>query len=270
MGGTYLYICLPESDPPTTQWSKVNTEFLESEVLREYFSNLELTLAAIKKENYYGRYDALNVEIFLRDPDVLDDCYPSPARTILREILREFHNWRDSITLPEGKDFFIFGQAIHDHSLCSIAEHSNFCDKDENVALFNYKALTINDDICITSDHVEFHIANLLDSPQLTSWFVNNRIPSRLFHDTKKHPENNGIPWQGASALKCGIDAAQNLLNSAVGESSTLYNFDSVNQAWIKFMFDNAYGDNGELLYHGYHLDIDSVEVPSAIKKMFK
>lgn len=271
MSVTYLYLHLPESEPTSTRWSKSNAELLQPSMLHEFLHSLGKSITSIKDENFAGKYDSKNLENFLSAPEILDDLYPRPIRKVLRTLLKDsFDDWRFLANNLYGKQFSIYGEYITDHTVCKIAEHSSLCKQRENFLLFNYHALTLKGTIPVVIDNIKREIISVQNIKELVSWFSENRVPKRSFHATNKHRANNGGNWKNASSLNCSVEHAQALLNSAIGDSNTLYNFDETNQSWLKFMFDNTSGPDFEKLYHGYHLHIDTPEVPDKIKKQLK
>lgn len=269
MDGTHLYIIFPESNPYSTPWTNSNEIYLEDAQFIDFIKELELQLLGIRNENYYGKYDSENISSFLNDLTVLEDLYPNPPKKIVRSILKNFVNWREEhVNFLTGHT--IYGQAITDHLFCKMSNHFNALEGNENLALLNHKAININNDIEILSNNINARIPNLNTPEKLRVWFHTNRIPAREFHDTQKHRAENRGNWDNASPLKCNLDEAQKLLNSAIGDKDTLYNLDNDNNCWIKFMFDNAYGKSGQRLYHGYSLNINTQEIPEKIKRQLR
>jgi len=268
MPGTHVYVYLPESDPGSTPWTRLNTDYLEDTQMVKFLGELDNSLASIEHENTIGKYDSHNINAFLRDPDLLDDYYPRSARKILRNILREYIDCRPDIESLSPQIVTLFGQKIIDHCFCAIAKQLATQQHNENTVLLNFYSITINNEITLTFENTNYTVINIKNKALLESWFYENRRPVRIFHDTKKHRQNDGGNWQGASKLLCNQDHAQQLLNSAIGEKKkALFNYDKSNNSWIKFMNDNTTGAQGETLYHGYHLDIDSMEIPDKVKK---
>jgi len=270
MNGTYLYIILPESESTTlyTPWNLLNEEYWEYENFVEFVKELSSYLLQIKNENFFGKYDLLNILSFLKELEVLEDLYPNSPTRILRSILKNFEDWRKDLNNWVGDEYIIFGQGLKNHSLCKISNHLSSISENENIALLNHKALSFRDDITINFNRKSNCIPNINSIEKISTWFQKNRIPCRKFHDTDKHKENNNGNWDNASPLRCTLQQAQNLLNSAIGDKTTLYNIDIQNNCWIKFMYDNVEVPIGQKQYHGYSLDIDSVEIPDAIKKI--
>lgn len=266
---THVYLILPESEPASTPWTKLNDGLLEYSIISEFLKSLEIYLAEIRYEEYQGKFDSNNINSFLANFDILEKCYPNPITRILQKILlnRKFSNVRSEAIVPKHT-YKMFSQNLGDHFISVICEIHNPITANENFVLINFDAITVStSEIFVQFEDSGVSLPNLLAKEQIREWFSQNRIPSRLFHDTSKHREQARSTWPEASQLLCSIDDAQLLLNTAIGLRKTLYNFDSNRNCWIKFMYDNVCIDN-QLYYHGYNLDIDSLEVPNEIKKI--
>lgn len=92
---------------------------------------------------------------------------------------------------------------------------------------------------------------------EIDNWLQNNRL-KRQFNDTDmRHIEGNPSHIKGKSPLLGGIGGrpnAANLLISAIGDKNRnkgLMNFDTTNNAYIWFEYEN---DNPQNKYHAYHL----------------
>lgn len=270
MNGTHLYIVLPESESTNlnTPWTLSNEEYWEYNNFVEFIKELSNYLSHVKNENFFGKYDLLNIISFLKEMETLEDIYPNSPTRILRGILKSFEDWRNDENNWVDDEYIIFGQGLKNHSICKISHHLSLISENENIALLNHKALNPRDDITVTFNRETSCIPNINSIKKISTWFQENRIPCREFHDTAKHRLNNGGNLDNASPLLCTQEEAQILLNSAVGENTTLYNIDVQNNCWIKFMYDNVEVPIGQKQYHGYSLDFDSLEIPETIKKI--
>ena len=63
----------------------------------------------------------------------------------------------------------------------------------------------------------------------------------------------------------CSEQAAKELIHTAIGESKNeLFNYDSNRDMILVFKYEN---ENPQNMYHGYHVDSNSTDVPSHILK---
>jgi hypothetical protein len=111
---------------------------------------------------------------------------------------------------------------------------------------------------------------------ELDKWLVDNRLKRNYNMDDNRHIENHPqsqINSHNKSPLIGGISGkpnAANLLENAIGDkrdSKDLMNFDSVNNCYIWYEFENI---NPQNQYHGYHLVKvnDYVEDEKAVLKI--
>ena len=266
MPSVNLFLLLPESTP-TIQWMNGNEDFHSEFSLRQFLVDLELKLDSIKLENYNGFYDADNVSNFLENIDILEDYYPFPARRLLSRTIIDFYNWRLSSRQNNLIEYFAFNQSITNHSFCEIAERINTMAGDKFLIL-NHYAHNITTSIDISFNFISVNLPSVSTSIALIIWFAQNRIPERDFHIIPKHGENRHfirkLGGKNVSPLKCSRDEAKILLKQAIGNSlKELFNIDHERSSYIVFKYE---GDNGHNLYHGYHVPLDSTEVPNSIK----
>jgi hypothetical protein len=246
-----------------------NEELQDEEIILHFLNELDEMQDYIKLENYTGYYDVENVKNFLEDFETLDDYYPDSISSLLRRNLQQWYNWRDEPFELPTNEYHLYGQKISSHKFSEITEHQNQ-KKEENFILVNHKAhnipspieVTINKSITISTD-------SIINAQELFEWFTENRLPPRNFQIVEKHGENRseGQMWRGrwASPLRCSKEHALELLKSAIGdEVRELFNRDyESGDHYIVFKFE---GKNPQNMYHGYHVPIDSDEVPRHIK----
>ncbi|MBW1616383.1 MAG: hypothetical protein JRJ49_07610, partial [Deltaproteobacteria bacterium] len=128
-------------------------------------------------------------------------------------------------------------------------------------------ACKIKEDIIkVTVNDLKAIIPNIKNEKELTSWFAANRIPKRKFNKFKKHGEKGKGNFPNASPLLCSAKQAQQLLHKAAGERiEELFNYDAEFDKVIVFKSENR-----DAVYHGFHMDKNSEEIPNKIKKLLK
>ena len=236
-----LFLLLPESEP-SYQWMIANSDFIEEEKINWFVKKLADSMKAIELENYIGFFDAENIRNFSAVFDELKELYPAPPLRLFRSILKEWENWREEPVPSDEKDYCVFGQSIEDHTICEIAERLNG-ETENNHALFNHHALSIQDDIEVISQKaISVTIPNLTDRSRLIRWFAENRLPQRNFQVTLKHGENRQdvrtVNNETISPLRCSVQDAQDLLKTAIGETKKeLFNYDFNYNEFIVFKF---------------------------------
>ena len=261
-----LFLLLPETNP-TTNWSKSNEPFQSEESIQSFINNKVSEIDSVEIENYQGFYDNLNLKNFFEHFDVFDDYYPPTPKRMLLNKIKDWDNWQAESEQKENKTYKLFNQKIENHTLPEIAERQNNT-PNENFALLNNQALTIQSNKITVKifGTANIDIDNIKDKEELKIWFSKNRLPQRVFHIIEKHGENGQGNWNNASPLMCSEEEAQILLNTAIGKDVyKLYNFDRQQNMFIVFWNENEPHNQ----YHGYHLEINTTEISSKIKKIF-
>jgi len=258
MTNTNVFILFPESEP-SNQWILNNELFQTEEGFKVFIKELESINYSTNIEEFEGFYDSLNINNFLKYFEILEECYPHASIRTFRSLLKSFQNWRDTLVQIKEKEYFIFKQITADNSFCEMFERK-FKNNEDNFSIFNLKALELKKSVKITSENKTFEFVILDNDTQIENWFSKNRNPQRKFHVIGKHGENGKGNWinrkgtKDASPLLCNAKHAQKLLYSAIGENiEQLFNYDTKFKRIIKFHFENTF-ENGENLYHGYHL----------------
>ncbi|KWT84044.1 hypothetical protein [Candidatus Magnetominusculus xianensis] len=265
MAGTNLFLLLAETTP-SNQWMQPNV-FQDELSLNQYVNELSVKLEEIIIENYIGYFDEENRLNFIKHYNM--DDFPYAPITRLKRLLRDWENWRETIQQSSDKEYKIFGQPIKDHTFCEISKRQA-TDKNNNYALLNHHACKIMDkNISVSIDgRNAYYFPNLQNFTSLIQWFVENRKPKRMFNLNPKHGENGRGNWPDASSLECSKDEAQELLNTAIGDSGkTLYTYDKKNMKYIVFRYENT--DEDKITYHGYHVALNSTDIPQSVKNFF-
>lgn len=270
MAKVNLFLLLPETKPANQWMQSTEVDFFDIDKYENLIHNLQKKSECIAIETYEGFYDQLNIENFLYLYDTLEDCYPFASKKLLRSVIfrNSFKNWREEAIQSADTDYQIFNQPIIDSTFCEIAERKKTV-SDDNYALLNHHACTIQDMIVVNINGIsDVEIDNLKEEDALQTWFIQNRLPPRNFNINSKHGENRQeIRKEGGeiiSPLRCSCQKAQTLLNTAIGHSKkVLYNFDSEYDEIIIFKHE---GPTPQNMYHGYHVLINSEEVPSDIR----
>jgi len=259
-----IFLLLPETNP-TTKWSTNNLLFQTEEGITDFVAKKVSEINSIAIENYEGYYDMSNIINFLECFEVLEEYYPPKPKRLLLNKIKDWKNWRNEPKQKDTRIYYIFKQAINSHTLSEIAERKQLS-PNESFALLNNCALNIQESVIIIdiSNNIKIKFDNLKNIQELQKWFSENRIPTRKFHVIPKHGENGVGNRKGASTLMCYKKEAQILLNTAIGvEPKNLFNYDRINNMLIVFWNENE----PENQYHGYHVPIDTNEVPQIIKK---
>ncbi|MGB0930134.1 MAG: hypothetical protein ACPGVB_05125 [Chitinophagales bacterium] len=120
------------------------------------------------------------------------------------------------------------------------------------------------------------HLYFVSDFAKLEQWFNDNR-QQRNYNVETRHIEGHPNYRRGKSPILGGIGGTEHiasLLKNAIGDWKThklLFNFDTENNCYVRFEFEN---DNPQNQYHGYHLvkpithEIDAKavgEIPSRV-----
>ncbi|MBN2746005.1 MAG: hypothetical protein JXR34_04700 [Bacteroidales bacterium] len=266
MNKVNAYLVLPETNP-ANRWM-LSTEMIQSqEAYSRFISKKAKEIDAIGFENYQGYFDNENVANFFEHFDTLEDLYPSVKRKLQTKIA-SWQNWRKSPKQQNTRTYKIFNQAIENHTIPEIAQHKQN-EPNDNYVLLNNEALNIgNSPVRITiSGRAHIQIDYVGNTADLKVWFAKNRIPPRNFHVIPKHGENGRGNWPGASPLMCSGQEAQQLLNTAIGDNTDkLYNYDPQHSRYIVFWSENE----PENLFHGYHLPLNTNEIPNEIKRILR
>ena len=261
-----LFLLLPESTP-VNQWMNHNAAIQDEQVLDEYVYNLNLLLSETVIEEFNGFFDGDNLENFLSDFDTLEDYYPTPARRLLYGLLQPFDNWRENQIQQNDTVYTIFGQSVSSHTFCEASQLKRNLRQDECLIL-NHRAHTLSPTVEVRFDYRTTSIASVSDCEAISKWFINYRKRGRNFQITVKHGENRQdvrtINNEIVSPLRCMRNEAESLLQKALGgQIRELYNYDEVREYYIIFKWE---GNTPQNMYHGYHVDMSSSEVPAEFK----
>lgn len=272
MAITNLFLLLAETTP-SNQWMLSTEQFQDESSVENYITELYAIIETeIKIENYKGYYDIENLKNFFKYFDTERSIYPYPPKVIRNKLsYAEWEDWQETIQQSSDKEYTIFHQPIEKHTFCEMSERMTKEDMGSNYALLNHQAckLPAKISVCINGNH-NVDIDNLHDKVSLKQWFAKNRLPQRKFHLYEKHGENGRGNWPNANPLKCYGNEAQELLYAAIGEKvEELFNIDPNHEMFIVFKYENRQEDN-QTVYHGYHVDLDTNDVPQRIKKHLK
>lgn len=269
MAENNLFLLMPETNP-TYQFIKSNEEIqFDEEAFGLHILSLNEIVNEIKIEKYNGFYDSENINNFLEHFKTIEEYYPAAPFILLRETLKTWENWRESVQQLSDTEYKIFGQQIEDNTFCEIAQRQTNSMECKHPVL-NHKAFSENIELQVNVNNVNtVNIEHLSGSLKSKEWFSTNRIPSRTFHVIEKHPIKDSPPrmlnGKLASYLHCSEEKAQELLNTAIGLNiDELFAFDIDKNEIVVFKFEN---DNPQNMYHGYHVPVDSTEVPDNIKQ---
>ena len=264
-----VFLLLPESHP-SNRWMQSNEPFQKEDGLNRFVKELDEKMNTINIENYTGYYDRTNIINFLEDYEILKDYYPQPAKTLLYEVFKNnsLGNWNDEKVQSTAISYTLFGQQIKNHTFCEIAQR-NYNSQEDKSLLLNHAAHVLGNtfDVCINNNTVSVDSCNKVS--EIRNWFTINRQPVRNFHAIEKHGENRkdikNINDETISPLRCLEHEASALLQTAIGDTvDELFNDDTERGHYIIFKYE---GNNPQNMYHAYHVDYSSSEVPYHIKK---
>ena len=262
-----IFSLFPESCP-VNEWMESNNDLQDEEKIVEFVKTLKEQYDLLKRENFIGYYDLKNVLNFLSDFEELKDWYPNPEFRLIRSMLASFNDWRDTQVEDLNADYTIYNLKIQDHTFCEIFERKIINPKHKFVIL-NHNAHLLSNLIAVTKDGKNLEFNSLITLKEIHMWISKERVPQRNFQITVKHGENRPdvriIDNKEISPLKCSKSEAFELLQKAVGENRReLFFFDAKHNNYIVFKFE---GNNPQNMFHGYHIEMDSSEIPSLIKK---
>lgn len=262
MEGAELFLLLHESGS-VTKYMKRTEECISESSEVEYLNRLNFFLEYYSIENHQGFYDAENIQSHLHQFEELDDYYPCNPTMILRGLLSEWENWRD--TPISAGDYILFeNEIISNHIFCEVAQRK-YVNFNNSYLLINHNATSAPENIPVKVLNTSVNI-ELLPLHKTFNWFCKNRKPYRMYHPSPKHGENGRGNWRNASLLLCYHQEAEVLLKTAVGkDDKALYNYDSVHQSYILFRKEGAIP---EQKYHAYH--IKETEVGEDIKALIE
>ncbi|MFY8188891.1 MAG: hypothetical protein ACOVLC_13170 [Flavobacterium sp.] len=262
-----LFILIPES---TTNFNWINSlDILVDEVnAKEYLKKLKIFKEAIYLEKYDGYYDEESFLNLYSHFAIIEDYFPNPITRELKKLFSDFFDWKKSQEQVSTYTYQIFNQQIINHTLCEISQRK-MNHLDENFSLLNNYALTIQNqiEVSINGENQSFDI---IDSEnQIVEWFSENRIPPRRFQAIPKHdiPAPIIIRGKTISPLYRSNENPTDILKKAIGTSKKeLFGYDTDKKMFIVFKYENVEHENQ---YHGYHVKLDSDEVPDFIKRKF-
>jgi hypothetical protein len=239
--------------------------------LRSYIEYLIRWVEAIELEHYTGYYDARQFSSLKEKIELVEDDYPSPLSRKVYLAIQEWENWRDEYYQDNRKIYSVYYDLKFDDTFCELAERKNISSNEDNFVLFDHAACHYPSPLELRIDNEDELLIDKVSSISVTSsWFANSRIPARKFHQSRKHHPNSlkaksrrgkkGAPFYSTN------EEAQHLLNHAVGErEEELIAWDSKHDMYVIFKDENS---NNQ--YHGYHVPIDSIEVPKKIKELLQ
>lgn len=268
MSKVNLFILIPEHNPKFSWISSIDI-LIEENNIYNYLRNLESYKKSIVQEKYDGYFDKNSLIALANQIKILEDSYPRPTLRTLRLIFEDFFDWRENVIQSNENNYLIFNNLIEDHTFCEVAQrkHNN---TDEAFVFINHQAITIQNEIEIKINNINKCIKILNDETQLTNWFSENRIPKRNFQPIPKHNIPNPIHRRGEliSPLYGNTENATAILKTAIGiNSKELFGYDVSNEMVIIFKYENNTPQNQ---YHGYHVNIESDEIPKEIRIKLK
>lgn len=272
-----LFIILPESQK-STHWNLSNNEFQDENKIVAFVVELKAKIDAVKIENHEGYYDALNIKNFLRDFEDLVDYYPNPAFRLLRSVFKNWTNWREDILQYNNKVYLIYGQIIKNHAFCEVAERklqSEAKKKQQNeedkFLIINHYGHKLPNEFEISIEDAPIILWSRSTQEEICAWFAAERMPIRNFQVIPKHGENRQeekyVRGELISPLRCSHAEAQEMLHTAIGDTiNELFNHDQQRPDYfIVFKYENK---NPQNMYHGFHVPLDSSQVPNHIRKV--
>jgi len=261
-----LFILTPETAPIFT-WINNIDNLIDEQNAISFIAKIKSFKENIKNENYDAYYDDLTLNTILENFEILDESFPFTISRRLKSLFLDFFKWRENLIQLEENSYSIFNQKIENHTLCEISQRKHDVINDK-FAIVNQDGIALNSSIDITINKVETKQIDILETKdELITWFSNNRIPKRNFQAIPKHniktPKKKG--GELISPLLCNETHAEIILKTAIGVNSReLFGYDKKENMVIVFKYENKTPQNQ---YHGYHVDINSDEIPSEIDK---
>lgn len=267
MARSELFLLLPvfeETDKQPDYISRIG--IIDIKELNEYIDKILESKEFLTVENYTGYYDVDNIKAFLLPIEIMEDCYPN-AMTRFRSAMNKWgENWRNGKKQDNNVVYKLWGKEIQDCILCEITERKCVSTDGSTFLLascddaLSCKTKTIS----VERQGKDVEIDTMeLELKNITSWFENNRRPSRVFNWNPKHGEYGKGEYPGASKLMGSREEAAELLHKAVGtDLRVLFFFDEKYNQYIEFKRES------ENTYHAFHLDKeDEKRVPAKIKQ---
>ncbi|MBF0553684.1 MAG: hypothetical protein HQK96_03920 [Nitrospirae bacterium] len=288
MAVTNIFLLLAETKP-SYNWTLNNEPFQDDEPLGHYFEIINSAIKQIKekindevkdklrdeikRECLIGYYDENNARNFLECYKGDEKKYSINQLSFLRKIVyNNLENWRDDSKQSPDKEYKLFNKStIKNHTFCEMSQRIVNI-REINYALLNHYACSIDtDEIPVTIEGgatVKVFNLQTKNSGSLAKWLVNTIIQKRIFNLNPKHGENGRGNQPRQAVLECSKENAQDLLNTAIGGSGNkLFNYDKTHDKYIVFMDEKH--NECEKSYHGYHVDLNSTDVPQSIKNRF-
>ncbi|RXM44864.1 hypothetical protein [Flavobacterium sp. YO64] len=268
MSKVNLFILVPEKNPVFNWINNIDT-LIEENHIQDYLRNLDMYKKSINHEKYDGFYDKNTLLELANQIKILEDSYPKPTLRTLQLLFSDFFDWREECTHSIKNNYSIFSTLTEDHTFCEIAQrkHNNV---DQNFAILNHQAIKIRNEIEIRINTTN-RIFRILDNvDELIVYFCENRIPTRNFQAIPKHNIPKPIRRRGEliSPLYCDEKNATEILKTAIGlNSKELFGYDKSKNMVIIFKYEN---DTPQNQFHGYHVAIESEEIPEEIRKRIK
>lgn len=262
-----LYVLLPETNPSNC-WMHSNNAQQNETAIREYFKKVEKIMSHLSFEEFEGLFDSVNVQNCLEHFEVLHDYYPYPVTIVLRDMLRNFYDWRTQQLQSAEKQYEVLNVIVNDHTFCENAENGLTQPPLVN-AVLNIDAHNLGDAFDVMVNGAAVRVTSISSIQVLTDWFGMHRHPQRNFKISPKHGENRtDIRYIGGEMIypfRSSLAEGQRHLKTAIGLSTKeIFSLDGDN-GFIVFKYE---GDNPQNMYHGYHVELDSKEVPDKVRKI--
>ncbi|MBS7231120.1 hypothetical protein KHA90_08790 [Flavobacterium psychroterrae] len=268
MSKVNIFILLPEKNP-SFNWINSIDVLIEENSIRDYLRNLDLYKKSINHEKYDGFYDKKSLLELVSQIKTLEDSYPQPTLRTLQILFSDFFDWREDCNNSNENNYSIFSSLITDNTFCEVAQrkHNNIS---QNFAFLNHQAIAIKNKIDILLNTTEKDFKILHNDSELIAYFCENRIPARNFQTIPKHNIPRPIRRRGEliSPFYGDKKNAAEILKTAIGvNSKELFGYDKSKKMVIIFKYEN---DTPQNQFHGYHVEIESDEIPSEIRKILK
>jgi hypothetical protein len=279
-----VFVLFPEARPIHDFFHNAD-DFVEEASLRVFLSELTASIEWVYREkNAVSFYSVENVQRFLDNLEGFKDDYLFDPASKMGDILAEAYNWQKEQRQEQHCAYFIWHQQtahiVVNHILPELAERQKH-NPEQSFLLFNCRAGSFQSKmIAILKEMREDNQLLLLptfnqvnNEQELYAWLIENR-QKRNFNLNPKHGENGvgahkGNKGDKVDPLLCSREEAQRLLKKAIGDTrraTELYNFDSQNQKFIVFKFENETPQNQ---YHGFHPN-NQDEIPHDFKQLIQ
>lgn len=244
-------------------------------------------LENFENQNFKDFYDKIKPIIKVAEQLKADIYYSTSHIQGLNECIKDFNQ---NFNFSQGNKLEVLLENAIINSSNNYIFKINFLEEQSKINYFNIQSVHIENlnkkVIFISSTKSDKEILLAINSNEeffkfelnyfstvSTLWDFINSTQSRIFSENPKHGTKEKIAFKSnkgnsVSQLKCTINEAQILLNSAIVDfkkSENLFNFDEKTNTFIEFFDENTLNK-----FHGFHIEnSDLIRVPNSIRTYF-